>query len=330
MVQILTLLTTLALVAPTFVLADTFDVQIGKDGLTFTPNSIKAVSGDIVNFVFATNGVSHTVVPSTSFLQPCASSTTSTFPTLNGPIGSGTVGYTVPSSDTQSAVGLLITTGKELVFVVNPPTTDSNHGGQSISNFQKHATFTVEVGRNGNTYEPDFVNAVAGDTIIFNFSATTYHDVLTSVSFDQPCREFTSARQSSTDAGVEKRQSDSILVFSPINGGPVEYSVTTSGTIWAHCSVGSHCEQGMVFAINPDPAGGTQTIDAFKALAMGASPNSTSSSVVDQASSAVAAASSTAAAAASQTPGAGDRTASAGGVGGLLGVALLVIGGWLA
>ncbi|KAH8881463.1 Cupredoxin [Thozetella sp. PMI_491] len=99
------------------------------------------------------------------------------------------------------------------------------------------ANFDVQVGKGGLTFTPDSVTAAKGDTVTFHFVGG-FHDAVVG-DFDKPCTPngngFASKRYQGTDAGTQK------------------FTVTLNSTdpLYYFCSVGQHCANGMVAAINP-------------------------------------------------------------------------------
>jgi plastocyanin len=63
--------------------ADTYRVEVGKNGLTYTPDTITAGKGDIIEFYF--DGM-HTVVAG-DFNKPCTPVTTGGFYSGTMPMG---------------------------------------------------------------------------------------------------------------------------------------------------------------------------------------------------------------------------------------------------
>jgi len=145
-------------------------------------------------------------------------------------------------------------------------------------------TFTVKVGENGtNTYNPTNINATVGDVISFQFLAKNH--TVTQSSFAAPCANFTAANGTTgVDSGFQP-------VAANASAFP-EFSFTlmnASAPLWFYCRQTGHCEQGMVFAINPTAA---KSFDAFQANAK-ATANSTNATTSAAPSGASAAPSST-------------------------------------
>ncbi|OCH89103.1 hypothetical protein OBBRIDRAFT_778998 [Obba rivulosa] len=112
-------------------------------------------------------------------------------------------------------------------------------------------------------FNPESVTANPGDTVVFSFRQENH--TVTQSSFDNPCQAL--------DGGFDSG-------FVPIadnDTGPfpaAQFTVTDTNPVWVFCRQTGHCEQGMVFAINP----GDQFL-AFQSAAMGLNvTNSTSSS----------------------------------------------------
>lgn len=131
-------------------------------------------------------------------------------------------------------------------------------------------THTVYVGMNDtHTFSPSSINATTGDMVQFQF-LTGNHSV-TQSSFATPCTEL-AATAMPFDSGYMPANSSA-------NNGMVP-SVTfqvnnVSAPLWFYCKQTGHCEQGMVFAINPTAS---KSFAAFQAAANATKTNSTSSS----------------------------------------------------
>ncbi|KAG1868797.1 hypothetical protein C8R48DRAFT_598476 [Suillus tomentosus] len=114
--------------------------------------------------------------------------------------------------------------------------------------------FNVTVGGGPLRYDPQFVNANPGDTIIFTFKQSNH--TASQSTLAQPCVQ----APNGFDSGF-------MPVSSSNTNGPfpaAQYTVQDMNPVWVYCKQGDHCQQGMVFAINP----GTQ-FAAFQAAAMG-------------------------------------------------------------
>jgi len=102
----------------------------------------------------------------------------------------------------------------------------------------------VTVGLTGLTFSPNSVTAAAGDTIEFIVSGT--HDIV-EAAFGSPCSYLTGG------------------AWSGLSPTP-NFVITVSNTSprFFYCSVATHCQSGMVFALNPST---TETESAFAAAA---------------------------------------------------------------
>lgn len=124
------------------------------------------------------------------------------------------------------------------------------------------AQFNVTVGGGPLRYDPQFVNANPGDTIIFTFKQSNH--TASQSTFAQPCVKASNG----FDSGY-------MPVSESNTNGPfpaAQYTVQDTNPVWVYCKQANHCQQGMVFAINP----GTQ-FAAFQAAAMGNTTASSSS-----------------------------------------------------
>ncbi|KAL5533264.1 hypothetical protein ACEPAF_5040 [Sanghuangporus sanghuang] len=140
----------------------------------------------------------------------------------------------------------------------------------AISAVSAQTTITVQVGaNNGLTYEPSSVNASEGDTIAFQFLAKNH--TVTQSTFANPC----------TASGVDSG-------FFPVTANATEvpqWSFTVnnaSAPLWFFCAQTGHCENGMVFAVNPTAE---KTFEAFQATAMSTASNTSNTSATGSATS---------------------------------------------
>lgn len=122
--------------------------------------------------------------------------------------------------------------------------------------------FKVSVGQNGLEYTPSSVNATAGDQIEFIFYPKNH--TVTQSTFANPCQPMANG----TDTG-----------FVPVNATNatqpgVFVNINNTDPVWFYCRQASHCQMGMVFAVNPTA---NKTFQAFQAAA-NASSGSTSTS----------------------------------------------------
>ncbi|KAK6347948.1 hypothetical protein TWF718_005768 [Orbilia javanica] len=107
-------------------------------------------------------------------------------------------------------------------------------------------------------FEPASLMAATGDTVVFEFHPST-HSVARG-SFDKPCQPLTK------DNGG--------FYSGFLRGGAKSptftVKVTDSNPIWYYCSVGKHCQGGMVGVINPGPK---DDVKAYAAASKKASSN---------------------------------------------------------
>ncbi|PPJ53797.1 hypothetical protein CBER1_04533 [Cercospora berteroae] len=113
-------------------------------------------------------------------------------------------------------------------------------------------THEVRVVEGSLAFEPTSISDVAeGDSIRVTFDPNIPHNAL-SGSWDSPCQYNSEAN---VDSGV-LTASDGVFVFQVNSTDPAVY----------YCSVGSHCQSGMAFAINPS---GDNTIESYVSGAEG-------------------------------------------------------------
>jgi len=166
--------------------------------------------------------------------------------------------------------------------------------------------FNVLVGANGTlTYQPNQVVAAVGDTITFSFLSKNH--TATQSTFAAPCENMTTPT-----AGI-----DSGFFFVPPNATSIaQWSFTltnASAPLWFYCRQATHCESGMVFAVNPSNTT-TKTFANFQAAAMASAPDGTPGAANATSTNGTTASGSAAAGGASATAGAGaGASAGAGG-----------------
>lgn len=133
--------------------------------------------------------------------------------------------------------------------------------------YARAATVEVVVGGPGVLkYTPPFVNANTGDVVRFIFKQKNH--TATQSSFESPCTPLANGFDS-----------DFVPVADGVTSGfPLaEFTVVNSNPIWVYCRQGNHCQQGMVFAINPG-----DKFAAFQAAATGATPSPSATSASSQ------------------------------------------------
>jgi len=274
-------------------LAATINVTVGGPGvLKFTPQSVTANVGDIVQFVFQQKN--HTVTQST-LANPCS-------PMAGGfnsgfmPVGDTVTNFPVAQLTVKQTTSPIWAYCRQsthcqsgMVFAVNPgdkfpaflaaatggatsspsvsPTSTASPAASSIPSSTDH---TVIVGGTGVlAFNPPNLTAQVGDTITFEFHQKNH--TATASSFAAPCRDlFSSTGQTGFDSG-----------FMPVADGTTNFptyvvQVNDTKPIWAFCKQASHCGQGMVFAANTVESS-SKNFAAFEALAKQLNGTSSSS-----------------------------------------------------
>ncbi|PSR81914.1 hypothetical protein PHLCEN_2v6209 [Hermanssonia centrifuga] len=109
-------------------------------------------------------------------------------------------------------------------------------------------------------FNPSTVTASPGDTVSFTFKQVNH--TATQSTFANPCQM--------ADNGFD---SGFIPVSADNTNGPfpvAQFTVEDMNPVWVYCRQANHCQQGMVFAINPG-----DKFPAFQAAAMGVPVGST-------------------------------------------------------
>jgi plastocyanin len=122
------------------------------------------------------------------------------------------------------------------------------------------AEILVTVGGTGIiAYSPNTVTANVGDTVVFEFHQKNH--TVTQSTFDSPCTPLANG----FDSGF-------VPVAANVTSGFTRavFTVQDTNPVWAYCRQEGHCQQGMVFAINP----GTQ-FAAFQSAATGGASSTT-------------------------------------------------------
>ncbi|KAF7549913.1 hypothetical protein G7Z17_g6070 [Cylindrodendrum hubeiense] len=162
------------------------------------------------------------------------------------------------------------------------------------------AKHVVKVGDGGLTFDPESTTAAVGDTVEFHFYPMA-HSVAQS-SFAAPCEPLNSTSFFSGPVAVSSGVSDTVFTVTIENEDP----------IWYYCATGSHCQSGMVGAINAATTG-SKTVKKYAEAAADASdnvaPSSTGGGTLGEASTATASStnSATSGAAASATESSGSN-----------------------
>ncbi|KAK6334467.1 hypothetical protein TWF730_003681 [Orbilia blumenaviensis] len=118
---------------------------------------------------------------------------------------------------------------------------------------------TVNVGAGGLNFSPDSITAKQGDTVQFVFRGGNH--TVTQAAFDKPCNPVTRGFSS----GFTGSTSESFSII-----------LANTDPIYFYCALDTHCQLGMVGAINPPSTG--NTLAAFKSAAANARTQSTPSS----------------------------------------------------
>ncbi|KAI0072271.1 hypothetical protein K474DRAFT_1629274 [Panus rudis PR-1116 ss-1] len=123
---------------------------------------------------------------------------------------------------------------------------------------------TVLVGQNGTlTFSPSSIQIQNGDTVSFQFLSKNH--TVTQSTFANPCSPITNPDGS---PGVDSG-------FQPVPANATEFQQfsftinNASAPLWFYCKQANHCQQGMVFAINPTAE---KSFDAFQKAAMASTP----------------------------------------------------------
>ncbi|OCK80794.1 Cupredoxin [Lepidopterella palustris CBS 459.81] len=122
------------------------------------------------------------------------------------------------------------------------------------------ATHNVMVGMSGLTFMPNNTAAAAGDMVTFHFYPAK-HSVV-QATFAAPCEPSAGGFYSGF---VPTSSGESMTTFTIM--------VNDTKPIWFYCSQGTHCQSGMVGAINAATTG--NTVEGFAAAAAKATNNTT-------------------------------------------------------
>ncbi|CAI6334543.1 unnamed protein product [Periconia digitata] len=130
------------------------------------------------------------------------------------------------------------------------------------------ADHLVVVGNGSLTFEPNNVKAVVGDTVTFKFWPKNHS--VAQAAFAKPCEPLANGFWSGFIPSTQKAAATTFT-----------YEVkNASAPIWFYCTQGSHCQGGMVGAINAPTSGNTveKFIEASKNASDNVSPTSTAGS----------------------------------------------------
>jgi len=122
------------------------------------------------------------------------------------------------------------------------------------------AVHTVKVGDGGNVFNPNTLQAATGDVVQFVFSSSVH--TVVQADFSKPC----SPSSGGFFSGSVKNQAFQI-------------NITDTKPIFYYCDVQSHCNSGMVGAINPPSSG--DNLQAFADASKSATINKPSSNGPD-------------------------------------------------
>ncbi|KAF0330075.1 hypothetical protein GQ607_002842 [Colletotrichum asianum] len=238
-----------------------FDVNVGKNNqLKFEPETLIANRGDTITYHFFAKN--HSVTQS-SFDSPCS-------PLASGGFFSAFVPAT---SDSECAKTVFTITG--MLHSINPPSS-----GNTFDAFRDKAKGAgpsssppdglpvggkrfsrVDVGLNGAlTFTPNDIKEPPRTFVEFSFNPRNHS--VTQSSFDKPCEPSANGFSSGL---IPTALSPSGVTFSIL--------VNDSKPIWFYCAqiTGTHCQKGMVEAINAPDQG--NTLQAFTNLASKAPPS---------------------------------------------------------
>lgn len=173
-----------------------------------------------------------------------------------------------------------------------------------VASVYAQTTTTVLVGDGGLTFTPETITAAVGDTVIFEFRGGNH--TVTQSTFAAPCSVMTTPK-----AGIDSG-------FVPVAAGATEFSQwsitvdNATAPLWFYCKQGNHCQQGMVFSVNPTA---DKTHEAFKANAAAAVAGGAAASGASASGSAAATGAATATGSAASGSASASGTGSAAGAG---------------
>jgi len=116
------------------------------------------------------------------------------------------------------------------------------------------ATIQIAVGKDGLVFTPNSVTAAKGDIIEYQFFPPTHS--VNMADFNNPCMPAASGGFGS----------GAFTTSNGMNSNVFQVTVNSTDPIFFYCGFPTHCETGMVGAINPST---DQTLDAFQSKASG-------------------------------------------------------------
>jgi len=99
----------------------------------------------------------------------------------------------------------------------------------------------VTVGGSSITFTPESVTAQPGDVVVFTFQQKNH--TVTQSTFASPCQHTVDG----FDTGFVPVAADNVNGPFPV----AQLVVKTTDPLWVYCRQANHCQQGMVFAVNP-------------------------------------------------------------------------------
>ncbi|KAI1394040.1 uncharacterized protein F4822DRAFT_424506 [Hypoxylon trugodes] len=254
-----------------------YEVAVGKGNkLTFEPETLTTQLGDTVTYKFFSKF--HSIAQS-KFDDPCHLSEGGLFsgyvPTESSDVAAPT-SFTITVNDTKP-LWLYCSTGEHckagMVHAINAPTNGTNtfdaykSAAQKVSTAATPPVGTLPVGgirkthidvgaSNGSIiFSPNNITELVGTVLEFSYNPKN-HSIVQS-SFDKPCQPLESGFAAPF---VATKQAPSGVTF--------EVEVKDEKPIWFYCAqtLGSHCQAGMVGAVNA-PTSGNNTFDAYLSAA---------------------------------------------------------------
>jgi len=162
------------------------------------------------------------------------------------------------------------------------PTATASGGATPSATAGPQVHTVIVGGANGEVFTPSSITAQPNDIVTFEFQQKNH--TVTQSSFASPCSRLNVNGTTGFDSG-----------FFPVAANATQFptwnfTVQDTKPVWAYCRQVSHCQSGMVFAINAvdnSPANFTAFLNNAKSSATNASTTSASTSSPTQSSSAV-------------------------------------------